>query len=139
MMNTRSLAQTLPDGLIAQPAAGDVPAVVGRLTEALAARGVQLFADIDHAAGARRVGLSLRPTRLLVFGDPRSGTPLMQARQTVGIDLPLKALVWQDADGTTWVGYTDPRWIAGRHRVGAHCPAVAAMTAAIENLLVRAN
>lgn len=88
-----------------------------RLADAVATRGMAVFARIDHGAGADEAGLPLRPTELLIFGSARAGTPLMQATQTVGIDLPLKALVWQDAGGTTWLGYNDPRWLAGRHDV----------------------
>ena len=88
-----------------------------RLADTVAARGMAVFARIDHGAGADEAGLPLRPTELLIFGSARAGTPLMQAAQTVGIDLPLKALVWQDAGGTTWLGYNDPHWLAGRHDV----------------------
>ena len=90
-----------------------------RLVDAVAARGMTVFARIDHGAGADKAGLPLRPTELLVFGSARAGTPLMQAAQTWGIDLPLKALVWQDAGGTTWLGYNDPHWLANRHDVAA--------------------
>ena len=74
-----------------------------------------MFARIDHAAGAAAVGLSLRPTEVLIFGNAKGGTPLMQSVQTIGIDLPLKALVWQDASGDTWLSYNDPAWLAHRH------------------------
>jgi uncharacterized protein (DUF302 family) len=74
-----------------------------------------VFAWIDHAEGATAVGLPLRPTEVLIFGNAKGGTPLMQAVQTTGIDLPLKALVWQDAAGDTWLSYNDPAWIAARH------------------------
>ena len=76
-----------------------------------------VFARIDHAAGAAEVGLTLRPTELIIFGNARGGTPLMQSVQTIGIDLPLKALVWQDAGGKTWISYDEPNWIAQRHGV----------------------
>ena len=74
-----------------------------------------VFARIDHAAGAAQAGLSLRPTEVLIFGNAKAGTPLMQANQTMGIDLPLKALVWQDADGKVWLSYNEPNWLATRH------------------------
>jgi uncharacterized protein (DUF302 family) len=77
-----------------------------------------VFAKVDHAASAREVGLDLRPTLLMIFGAARGGTPLMQAEQTVGIDLPLKALIWQDAAGKTWISYNEPEWIAKRHSLG---------------------
>src|SRR4051794_39663569 len=79
-----------------------------------------VFARIDHATGAAAVGLSLRPTELLIFGNAKGGTPLMQSAQTMGIDLPLKALVWQDPSGSTWLSYNDPGWLAKRHGLGDH-------------------
>jgi uncharacterized protein (DUF302 family) len=88
---------------------------MSRLEAELKARGMTVFARIDHAAGATGVGLSLRPTEVLIFGNAKAGTPLMQSVPTVGIDLPLKALVWQDASGGTWLSYNDPAWLAQRH------------------------
>ncbi|KWV46805.1 hypothetical protein AS156_20425 [Bradyrhizobium macuxiense] len=88
-----------------------------RLKAELQASGLTVFAQIDHAAGAAGVGLELRPTEVVVFGNAKGGTPLMQASQTAGIDLPLKALIWQDAAGDTWLSYNDPAWIAQRHGV----------------------
>jgi len=90
-----------------------------RLVDTVRARGMTVFARIDHGAGAEAAGLLLRPTELLIFGSARAGTLLMQVAQTIGIDLPLKALVWQDAGGTTWLGYNDPHWLASRHNVAA--------------------
>ncbi len=86
-----------------------------RLAAAVTKRGMTIFARIDHAAAAIEVGMALRPTEVLIFGSPKAGTPLMQAAQTIGIDLPLKALVWRDGEGKTWLGYIDPRWLAARH------------------------
>src|SRR5438045_3096075 len=86
-----------------------------RLQAEVRARGMTVFARIDHAAGAAEVGLTLRPTELIIFGNARGGTPLMESVQTVGIDLPLKALVWEDASGKTWLSYNEPGWIAQRH------------------------
>ena len=90
-----------------------------RLAAAVTSRGISIMARIDHAAAAAAIGMELRPTEVLIFGNPRAGTPLMQAVQTVGIDLPLKALVWQDEGGTTWLAYNDARWLAQRHGVDA--------------------
>jgi uncharacterized protein (DUF302 family) len=90
-----------------------------RLASAVEARGMTVFARIDHAAGAQQAGLELAPIELLVFGNAKAGTPLMQANPLVGIDLPLKALVWCDGSGAVWLTYNDPYWIAGRHRLGA--------------------
>jgi uncharacterized protein (DUF302 family) len=101
-----------------------------RLDAEIKAKGLTVFARIDHAAGAAQVGLPLRPTELLIFGNARGGTPLMQSGQTAGIDLPLKCLVWQDEAGKTWLSYNDPGWIAQRHGLGAPADAaVKAMTA----------
>jgi uncharacterized protein (DUF302 family) len=88
-----------------------------RLDAEIRAKGLTIFAQIDHAAGAAEVGLKLRPTQLIIFGNARGGTPLMQSVQTIGIDLPLKALVWQDAAGKTWISYNEPRWIVQRHGI----------------------
>jgi uncharacterized protein (DUF302 family) len=106
------------NGLITLPSAHDVGVTLDRLTAALDAKGVTIFARIDHAAGASSVGLPLRPTTLVIFGNPAAGTPMMQAAQTAGIDLPLKAVVWQSVDGTTYLTYNDPAWIAARHGLG---------------------
>jgi uncharacterized protein (DUF302 family) len=88
-----------------------------RLEAEIRAQRMTVFARIDHAAGAAEVGLTLAPTELIIFGNARGGTPLMQSVQTVGIDLPLKVLVWQDAANKTWLTYNEPGWIAQRHGV----------------------
>jgi len=106
-----------------------------RLAAAIQSRGLTLFARVDHAAGATAVGMALRPTELLMFGNARGGTPLMQAAQTIGVDLPLRALVWQDEAGITWLGINDPGWLAERHGIGADADApVAAMRALLQAL-----
>jgi len=98
-----------------------------RLDAEIRAKGLTIFAQIDHAAGAAEVGLKLRPTQLIIFGNARGGTPLMQSIQTIGIDLPLKALVWQDAAGKTWISYNEPRWIVQRHGIANAEPTVTKM------------
>jgi len=122
-----------PDGMVVLESAHGPAETADRLVAAIGERGMTVMARIDHAAAAAKVGLDLRPTEVLMFGNPRSGTPLMQAAQSAGIDLPLKALVWQDADDRTWVGYNDPPWIAARHGVAGHATtdAMAAALAAI--------
>src|SRR6266705_5814594 len=102
-----------------------------RLQAEIRAKGMTVFARIDHAAGAEEVGLTLRPTELIIFGNARGGTPLMQSAQTVGIDLPLKALVWEDAKNQTWLSYNEPSWIAQRHSVANVEPVVSKMSAAL--------
>ncbi|MGQ0509638.1 MAG: DUF302 domain-containing protein [Betaproteobacteria bacterium] len=111
-------------GLTAQRSPHGVKATIDRLEAAAKARGLTVFARVDHAAGAQRIGKALRPTELLIFGNPQGGTPLMECAQTVGIDLPLKALAWQDAGGAVWLGYNDPRHLLHRHRGGECQPAV---------------
>ena len=106
-------------GLVTVHSRNPVKQTVDRLEAALTAAGVTVFARIDHAAGAASVGMALRPTELLIFGNPKAGTPLMQKAQTLGIDLPLKALVWEDERGKTWLGYNDPVWLAARHGADA--------------------
>ena len=107
------------DGLIACISKFGPKETMDRLAAAVRTRGISIMARIDHAAAAAAIGMELRPTEVLIFGNPRAGTPLMQTVQTVGIDLPLKALVWQDEAGTTWLAYNDPRWLADRHGVDA--------------------
>ena len=104
-------------GLTTIPSSLGQKETMDRLDAEIRARGLTIFAKIDHAAGAAEVGLKLRPTQLIVFGNARGGTPLMQSVQTIGIDLPLKALVWQDAVGKTWISYNEPRWIVQQHGV----------------------
>jgi uncharacterized protein (DUF302 family) len=104
-----------------------------RLVAEVQARGMTAFARIDHAAGAAAAGLVLRPTELLIFGHAKAGTPLMQAAQTIGIDLPLRVVVWQDERQQTWLSYNEPRWLADRHSLGPEVqPVLDAMTAALE-------
>jgi uncharacterized protein (DUF302 family) len=98
-----------------------------RLENEIRSNGMDVFARIDHAAGAAKVGLTLRPTKLIIFGNARGGTPLMQSVQTIGIDLPLKALVWEDATDKTWISYNEPNWIAQRHGIANAQPVVAKM------------
>lgn len=107
---------------------------MSRLEAAVKAKGMTVFARIDHAAGASSVGMSLNPTEVLIFGNARGGTPLMQAGQTIGIDLPLKALVWQDASGETWLSYNDPVWIAARHGLSGKEAVIANLAAALDSV-----
>lgn len=109
------------DGLVALESPHGPEETMDRFESIVEQQGLNVFARIDHAEGAASVDMALRPTELLIFGDPRGGTPFMQCAQSVGIDLPLKALVWEDADGQTWLGYNDPVWIAERHGAG-DCP-----------------
>jgi len=111
-----------------------------RLEAEIKARGITVFARIDHAAGAASAGLSLRPTELLIFGNAKAGTPLMQSAQTIGIDLPLKILVWRDASAKVWLTYNDPAWLAKRHDVGPGAtPTIGAMATALGDIARKAT
>ena len=121
------------DGLIPIRSSFGPEETMNKFEAEVRARGMTVFAHIDHAAGAAAAGLPLRPTELLIFGTAKAGTPLMESIQTVGIDLPLKALVWQDASGSTWLSYNDPGWLVRRHGLdddGANAT-VRAMTVAL--------
>jgi uncharacterized protein (DUF302 family) len=123
------------DGLITLASHHTVKETMDRLEAALREKGITLFARIDHAAGAAAVDMPLRPTELIIFGNPKAGTPLMQARQSIGIDLPLKMLGWQDAAGEVWLAYNDPAWLARRHGLGAETEtAVAGLSKALATL-----
>jgi uncharacterized protein (DUF302 family) len=119
------------EGLTTIPSSFDPKETMDRLEAEVAAKGMKVFARIDHAAGAAEVGLTLARTELIIFGNARGGTPLMQSVQTVGIDLPLKALVWEDTAGKTWLSYNEPSWIARRHSVANAEQVVSKLAAAL--------
>lgn len=128
------------EGLITMASSFGAKETMDRLEAEVKAKGLTVFARIDHAAGAVEVGLPLRPTEVLIFGNAKGGTPLMQANQAIGIDLPLKALVFEDAAGKVWLSYNDPRWLAQRHGLGAAiAPAVNAMAAALDAVATKAT
>jgi uncharacterized protein (DUF302 family) len=107
---------------------------VERLQAVLATKGIHLFAHIDHAAEAKKAGLLLRPTQVLIFGNPQAGTPLMQSRQTVGLDLPLRVLVWEDEAGKVWLTYHPPSFLAQLHHVSDREEAVNSLDAGLASL-----
>jgi uncharacterized protein (DUF302 family) len=120
-------------GLTTIPSSYGPKDTMDRLEAEVRTKGMTVFARIDHAAGATAAGLSLRPTEVLIFGNAKAGTPLMQSVQTVAIDLPLKALVWQDESGDTWLSYNDPAWLALRHELSAETEVTVGMlTAALD-------
>ena len=104
-------------GLIDLPCPYPVKETIGRLELLLQSKGIKIFARIDQQAEAAQVGLEMRPTELLIFGDPKAGTPLMNAHPSIAIDLPLKALVWEAADGQVWLSYNSPEYLAERHQL----------------------
>jgi uncharacterized protein (DUF302 family) len=130
----------MADGLTTVPSAFGPKETMDRLETLITARGMTVFARVDHAAGAASVGLPLGPTELLIFGSAKAGTPLMQADQAIGIDLPLKALVYQDADGKVWVAYNNPGWLAQRHGLSqTFAPTIAAMAEMLDAITKQAT
>ena len=125
-------------GVKAMQSPHNVKVTIDRVEAAAKSRGLNIFARVDHAAGAQKIGKTLRPAELLIFGSPQSGTPLMECAQTLGIDLPLKVLAWQDAGGTVWLGYNEPSYLMHRHRGGECQPAVNNVTGALEALSAEA-
>jgi uncharacterized protein (DUF302 family) len=126
------------NGLITIKSAHGPKETLDRLEADVKAKGMTVFARIDHSAGASAAGLSLRPTELLIFGNAKGGTPLMQAAQSIGIDLPLKALVWQDGSDTTWLSYNDPAWLALRHGLAAESDAMVKTLSVAMNAVAQA-
>jgi uncharacterized protein (DUF302 family) len=111
------------NGLVNVKSTHSVKDTADRLVKALEAKGMTVFIRIDHAAGAKKAGLSLPPTELVIFGNPKVGTPLMQCSRSVAIDLPQKALIWEDDQGQVWLAYNDPAYLATRHAITG-CEAV---------------
>ena len=112
------------NGLVTIASTHSVKETIDRLAADAESKSLTIFARVDHAGGAAAVGLALRPTELLIFGNAKGGTPLMQAAQAIGIDLPLKALAWEDAAGKVWLSYNDPAWLADRHGIAPQTVAV---------------
>ena len=131
-------AATRPAGMVITESTSDYQETVDRLLTGLSSRGLRVVADLDHAANAERVGLSLPPTREVFFGNPRLGTPLMQSRQGAGIDLPQKMLVWQEGDAV-FVGYTAPRYLKRRHALAGVDPELARIAGALRALAMEAT
>ncbi len=120
------------EGIITKPSKYSVDETLNRLQAALRGKGIKIFAEVDHSGEAEKVGLKMPPTRLLIFGDPKGGTPIMLAAPLAAIDLPVKALVWQDQEGKVWLSYNDSEYV--RQRFGLGVADVAAL-ARLGNLL----
>jgi uncharacterized protein (DUF302 family) len=127
------------DGLVTIESDYAVGETLDRFERAARDKGMTVFARIDHAAGAAQVDQALRPTELLIFGNPSAGTPLMQSRQTVAIDLPMKALAWADGAGQVWLTYNDPGYLAQRHNITARDPLVEKMRRVLGELSAAAT
>jgi|TARA_R110002095_G_scaffold152251_3_gene132394 uncharacterized protein (DUF302 family) len=134
-----SPAAMADNGLVSVKSSFDVSTTADRLEKKLKAKGMTVFSRINHAEGAARVGKELRPTELVIFGNPKVGTPLMQCQQTVAIDLPQKALIWQDEDHQVWLTYNDPSYLASRHRISACEEALKKVTGALNKFATAAT
>ena len=132
----KAIAQaTAPTGLIVKSSPYSVEETETRFKQILEDRGLNVFATVDHAQNASGVGLELRPTRVVIFGNPNVGTPLMQCQQTIAIDLPQKVLIWEDEQGQVQLAYNDPQYLGGRHRLdGCGVEAIKTITGALNNL-----
>jgi uncharacterized protein (DUF302 family) len=132
-----AISASAADGLVAVKSPHSVKDTMDRFEAAAKGKGLNIFLRVDHAAGAKKIGKDLRPTELLVFGNPQGGTPLMECAQSAGIDLPLKVLAWQDAAGQNWLGYNDPAYLAKRHEAG-NCAVVPNLQKALAGLAAEA-
>lgn len=121
------------DGLIKVKSHHSVAATADKLEAALSKGGMNIMNRINHAAAAESANLDLRPTELIIFGNPKVGTPLMQCSQTVAVDLPQKALIWEDENGQVWLGYNDPQYLKTRHAIKNCDPVLAKVGAALES------
>jgi len=125
--------------MIVKPSAHSVSVTLDRLESALHEKGIKPAARVDHAAAAARVDMKLRPIQVLIFGNPKLGTPLMQSNPRIGLDLPLKVLAWEDEAGKVWVGYTAPTDLVGRHGIANRDDVVKKMTGVLDQLTNRAT
>ncbi len=123
------------EGLVKKLSARGVQTTMDSLENLIRNKGLTVFARIDHAAGAAKVGEEMLPTQLLVFGNPAIGTKLISSQRTVGIDLPIKVLIWEEPDGKVWVAYNDPAYLATRHGIDDRDAVVEKMTGAVRGLV----
>lgn len=128
-----------PEGMISKKSPYSVKVTLDRLEQLLQQKGITIVTRWSHDAGAKKAGIPLRPTELLLFGNPKLGSHLFTSAQTAGIDLPMKALAWEDAQGQVWLGYNDPAYIARRHGIGDRDEVLRKMSAALEALSTRAT
>lgn len=129
-----SLATAGDDGIVRKTSANSVQGTLDKLEQIVRKKGFTVFSRIDHAAGAQKVGKELRPTQLLIFGNPKIGTSLMLSNQSMGLDLPIRVAAWEDAEGTVWLAYNDPAYMTTRHQVNDREKVVGKMTGALKNL-----
>lgn len=130
LLSLVAFSSNAADGLLSLKSPYSAEVTMDRLETIVKEKGLNVFVRIDHAADAAKVGKILRPTVLLIFGNAQGGTPFMQCAQSVAIDLPLKALAWEDSTGQAWISYNDPEYLAKRHEVPA-CPVAANLKKAL--------
>ena len=133
LITSASLTATAENGLVVKESTRSVTETISLLEETLKSKGITIFARVDHTAGAAKVDLDLRPTELLIFGNPKLGTPLMQTNQTTGIDLPLKALAYEDANGKVLLVYNDPAYLNARHGLDEKAKVLEKISGALNN------
>ena len=126
------------DGLITKPSKNSVAVTIEKMKKVLEAKGIKVMAEVDHKGNAENAEMKLGKTKLLIFGNPKLGTPLMQSSRTAGIDLPMKLLVWEDSDGKVWLAYNDPSYISQRHGIKDREEVVKKMTGALNKLTDKA-
>lgn len=131
---TYAPVQADDNGLVTKKSANSVKETIDILEAALKKKGIRVFARVDHQANGVTVDLSLRPTTLLIFGNPKLGTPLMKSNQMIGLDLPMKALAWRDENGQVWISYNDPAYLASRHGIKDKDNIIKKMTGALGKL-----
>jgi len=129
-----TMASAGDDGLISKKSNHSVKVTLDRLENVLKKKGITIVKRWSHDEGGKKAGIPLRPTELLIFGNPKMGTHFFTSNQTSGIDLPMKALAWQDKEGQVWLTYNDPSYIAGRHEIKNRSEIVKKMTGALNNL-----
>lgn len=134
-----ALSTTAHAGMITKTSAHSVGDTIDRLAAAVEKAGAKVFARVDHAKGAASVDADLRPTQMLMFGNPKLGTPAMQGAQSMGLDLPLRVVAWQAEDGNVMVGYHDPATVASLHGLPSDHPTIAKMTGALNKLTTAAT
>jgi uncharacterized protein (DUF302 family) len=127
-------AASAGDGLVSKKSEYGANETLDRLQAVLEKKGITVFARVSHTAGAEGVGIALRPTELLIFGNPKLGSHFFTSRQSAGIDLPMKALAWKDADGQVWLTYNDPQYIADRHGITDRGEIVSKMSGALDKM-----
>ena len=133
------IARAADNGLITKNCPHSVDVTLDRFEKAVKSKGMTVFTRIDHTAGANKVDLELRPTKVLIFGNPKIGTLLMQSNQTAAIDLPLKLLAWEDESGQVWIAYNDPGYLVQRHNISDRDAVVAKMRKALGNFTAMAT